>query len=393
MTKIVHDIDHSARAHSNVGGSTAKRVMNCTASVELCAKYPNVESEFAAEGSALHEATDFILQGKTEKDTEVIGLTFNKYVITQEMYDEAIVPALEYFDMLDKELGGLDYFNEQRVIFPGIDGAFGTVDIVAGSKDRAVVLDWKFGRGVAVDAENNDQLMYYAYAAANTAPTSKLFSKDKPIELFIVQPRVRDGEPFTRWITSYQQLEVFAMELKKAVAISQTSEASFKMGSWCKFCNAKLGCPLYQNAVEDVGMLSQDDLQAQFEKYAPLFDQMTDWAKAGKELMHSEMEKGMQVKGFKLVAKRANRKWVDEDKALKYLARMRVPAADRYTKKFLSPSQAEKVLKTVGVSGLPDGMTEKHSSGTTLTTSSDKRAEVKITATTMELLAAGLAGR
>lgn len=146
-------IDHSARAHSAVGGSTAKRVLNCTASVALCAQYPNVESEFAARGTALHECIDLIFQGKTNKDTDVIGLKFNGHVITKEMFEEAIVPALEMWDTLDKELGGIEYFNEKRVTFPGIDGAFGTVDMVGKARDRAVVWDWKFGSGVSVSAE------------------------------------------------------------------------------------------------------------------------------------------------------------------------------------------------------------------------------------------------
>ena len=54
MTTI--DIAHKDRAHSYVGGSTAKRVLNCPGSVNLCAQYPNVETVFAAEGTALHEA-------------------------------------------------------------------------------------------------------------------------------------------------------------------------------------------------------------------------------------------------------------------------------------------------------------------------------------------------
>ena len=47
------DIAHKDRAHSAVGGSTAKRVLNCTASVNHCAKYPNESNAFADMGTAL----------------------------------------------------------------------------------------------------------------------------------------------------------------------------------------------------------------------------------------------------------------------------------------------------------------------------------------------------
>ena len=186
MTDNLPVIAHADRAHSPVGGSSAKRVMHCTASVALCAKYPNVESGFAAKGTALHEAIDLIFQGRTKQDTDVIGLTFNGFEITEEDYREAIAPALEMWDALDKELGGIDYFNERRVVFPDIENAFGTVDMVGKARDRTIVWDWKFGRGVAVEAERNEQLMYYAYAAAHTPGTAELFDRDKPIELFIV---------------------------------------------------------------------------------------------------------------------------------------------------------------------------------------------------------------
>ena len=43
-----------------VGGSTAKRVINCPGSVALVAKMPpQVENKFMADGTALHSAVDF----------------------------------------------------------------------------------------------------------------------------------------------------------------------------------------------------------------------------------------------------------------------------------------------------------------------------------------------
>jgi hypothetical protein len=200
---------------------------------------------------------------------------------------------------------------------------------------------------------------------------------DKPIELFIAQPRVNDGEPFTRWMTTYIQLEAFALDLRKAVAISQTPEATYKMGSWCRFCNAKTGCPLYQNLVDDIGQMSQDDLAAELEAFADKFDLAIEWGKAGKELMHAEMERGTKISGWKLVNKRATRKWVDDAKAIKHLTKHKIPAADRFLHKIISPAQAEKVLKKAGApTEYPDGLVESVSSGTTLASESDKRPEV-----------------
>ena len=190
----VAKIDHSSRAHSKiVGGSTAKRVINCTASVRHNMKYPNTESDFAAEGTTCHEAVDFILQGKVDEDEQVIGLVFHKNEVTEALYRDAIATAVAYFDAIQygdptwdedrygpigEVVGPIDFWNEQRVKIPGIpvpvfdeygnvvgtseDETFGTCDIIgyAAQVDRTIVLDWKFGVGVPVDAEFNAQILY-----------------------------------------------------------------------------------------------------------------------------------------------------------------------------------------------------------------------------------------
>lgn len=410
MSTEIVTVNHQARAHSPVGGSTAERVLNCTASVQLCAKYPNVETEFAAEGSACHEAIDLILMGKTRKDTDVIGVMFNGIEMTRELFDDAIVPALDMFDALDKELGGIDFFNEQRVTFPGIpmpvyddhgnvigtheDSAFGTADIVGRSKDRTLVWDWKFGRGKAVYAEANPQLMYYAYASAHTAPTSQFFDRDRPIELFICQPRVNDGEPFTRWMTSMIQLDAFALELRQAVQRAFSPEAEFRLGPWCQFCNGKRGCPLYTNKVQEVGLLSREQIEAELERWLPYADTMIAWGKDVKDAAHRMLEEGGAIPGWKLVAGRAMRNWTDEAKVLRYFGKIGLPAADRHVKKIVSPAQAEAALKRNGLpTELPAALVDKKASGTTLAPESDKRPAVALAGDALKRLADRLAAR
>lgn len=386
MTELT--IDHSARAHSAVGGSSAKRVMACPGSVNLCAKYPSKSSDYAEEGTALHEAIDLILQGKTEKDTDVIGLTFNGYEITQDHYDEAIMPALEAFDALDKELGGIDFFNEQRVVFPGIEGAFGTVDIVGTAKDRSLIIDWKMGAGVPVDAEKNEQLLYYAYAAAHTAPTDKFFDKHKPIEMFIIQPRSMDGEPFSRWMTTWMQLEAFALDLKRAVERSQEPDPPFALGPHCRFCAAKTGCPLYTGQVQAIGQMSREQLEAELAEWLPWADTMIKWGNDVKDMAHALLESGGVIAGHKLVNKRAMRKWTDEEKAIKYFAKIGLPAADRHVKKMISPAQAETALKRNSLPAiLPEHLVKSESSGTTLAPESDKRPAVLVAGGALKALA------
>lgn len=394
MTKEIA-IDHSARAHSSVGGSSAKRIMECPGSMLLCEKYPSKSSEYAEEGTAGHEAIDMILQGKTQKDADVIGLMFNNIVITEEFYNEVIAPALEIFDSLDKELGGIDFFNEQRVTFPGIDGAFGTVDIVGKARDRTVILDWKLGKGVPVEAEANSQLLYYAYAAAHTKPTDQFFDRDRPIEMFIVSPRSREGEPMTRWMTSYLQLDAFAIDLKHAVDRALEPDAPFKLGPHCQFCSAKIGCPMYNNISTETLALTREELAAQLAERLPYADAMIKLGKEMKEMAHALLEQGQPVKGWKLVKSRASYDWKDEEKTLRHFAKAGIPAAERHVKKIISPAQAKTLLKGMSLpETLFDALYENVSSGnTTLAPESDKRPAVTLAPDALRALADRLAAR
>jgi hypothetical protein len=395
VNNVLAVADHTARAHSTVvGGSSAGRVLQCPGSVQLCAQYPNVESDFAAEGTALHMAMDMIMSGIAKTDTDVIGLTFNGYTIDEEMFNDAVRPVLDHWDDLDQSLGGIDFFSEQRVIFPGIENAFGTTDVVGSAKDRTVVYDFKFGRGVAVDAEDNPQLKYYALAAMHTPATAKFFADDKPVEVFIAQPRVNDGERFTRWMTTTRQLEAFGVELRMAVETALLPDAPLKMGPYCKFCSAKSGCPLYQNLAADVQLIPRDAMQEHIEEWLPQADLLIELGNFIKELAHDQMEKGMPVNGWKLVAKRATRKWADEVKAIKYFSKLGLPAADRHVKKIISPAQAEDALKRNGLPAeLPAALVDKSSSGTTLAPVADKRPAVVMAPQALQLLAERLSGR
>ena len=388
-------IAHSQRAHSAVGGSSAKRVISCPASVPLCEQWPErEESDAAGEGTCCHEAVDLIMQGRTQKDTDVIGVTFNGRVMTRELYAETVEPALEIFDKLDKELGGIDFLNEAKVTFPGIDNAFGTVDIVGAAKDRSTVIDWKFGSGVAVEAEGNAQLLYYAYAAAHSPATEKFFDRSKPIEVYIIQPRSRDGEPFTRWMTTWTQMEAFALELRNAVEEAYGPDPRYALGPWCKWCNGQPGCNLYNNRVKATSALSPDEIRERIADYLPYADDMIAWGTNIKELAHQLLEQGASLPGYKLVKKRATRQWKDEEKTLRHLAKMGLPAADRYVKKIVSPAQAEAALKSAKLpADLPAHLVESVSSGTTLAPESDKRPAVMVAPAALKLLSDRLAGR
>jgi len=133
-----------------VGGSTAKRVIACPASIDMVAKMPKLpSSKYADEGTLLHDAISQILDCKA---TDVVGMVYEGIALTQELFDDKIAVALAALDEIDpaKEM---EFVVESRVNFGDLlPGVFGSADLLGRLGKKAIVLDWKFGNGVAVEA-------------------------------------------------------------------------------------------------------------------------------------------------------------------------------------------------------------------------------------------------
>lgn len=64
------------------------------------------------------------------------------------------------------------------------------------------------------------------------------------------------------------------------------------------------------------------------------------------DYLQGRLEDGETIDGVKMVMGReGNREWADEAAADTFLANQKIPADDRFTKKLISPTQAEKLLK------------------------------------------------
>ena len=118
-------------AHSPFGGSVAARVLRCPASVGLVEKVPahlRKISAYAERGTALHAAMALLIEQERSLD-DLVGETIDGYTITADDVENALRPALTYVEAL-LDAPGAEYYLEQRVIFPTIPGAFGTVDLI-----------------------------------------------------------------------------------------------------------------------------------------------------------------------------------------------------------------------------------------------------------------------
>ena len=264
-----------------VGGSSAARILGCPGSVDLLAKLPesvlSESSSYADEGTGLHEIMAYLVENDIALDAIMtdpkVDELWDKYELHMDRMYDAVVPAyksfLAYLDTLyETDDDEVRIRVESRVEMPGIEGAFGTCDVLIRAPKKTVVWDWKFGQGVpvlasykvqtAADGEHeygNDQLCFYAAAAVNsyvdyfTDERQAVVLGTRPVELVICQPRILEEELSTFTVT-VDDLDVFREDLIDAVEEAQSGKGQLKKGSYCRFAKCKSICPLHLSGAE-----------------------------------------------------------------------------------------------------------------------------------------------
>ena len=359
-------------AHSLiVGGSTAKRVINCPGSVALVATMPQQEgSSYANEGSLLHEAIAIVLDTACAPE-DMVGFEAHGLTLTQELLERKLLPALNLLNEYDPATK-LEFKTEEVVSFGDLmPGVFGSSDIVGRLEGRAVILDWKFGDGVMVEAEENMQLMFYAAAALRTPACAWAFDGVTEIDCVIIQP------PYIRvWTTTLDRIAAFERQLVRAVAASGLPKAPLADGDWCKWCTAKPICPIKTGQLDRIKQVAMQSIDVdKLASYLAVADDVEDFIKSVRALAHQMLENDMPVPGYKLVAKRATRHWADPTTAQDALIGLGLSKTDVTKTELLSVAQAEKVLKKHKID-LPSDMVVAVSSGSTLAVETDPRPAV-----------------
>ena len=361
--------------HSNiVGGSTAKRVIACPGSVTLVQQMPpKPSSKYADEGTLLHNAIADVL-GQGSFPASHIGASYQGVTLTEELHAEKLIPALRALDEVDPHRE-MEFQVEAVVGFgDALPGVFGSADLIGRIGRRAIVLDWKFGAGVAVDVEENAQAMFYAAAAMRTDATRWAFKGVEEVELIIVQP-AHAPHHIKRWVTTPGRILNFERELFVAVKTALLPDAPLASGDHCRWCAAKPVCPLLTGAVGRALHTSVKALDAdQIAAYVGNADLLETWIADVRALAQTMMEQGVRLPGYKLVPKRGTRKWLNEERALDELAALGLTNEELTETALLSPAKVEKVLKKRKLA-LPSDLVVSVSTGNTIAPESDPRPE------------------
>lgn len=153
--------------HSPLSPSSAFRWIKCTPSAKLNAALPDSTSEYALQGTAAHTLCEYKLQkllGKDAKDpTENLTYFDAEMADCTDSYQQYVSERIEKAKQFCKDPIVLV---EQKLDFSKwVPQGFGTGDCVIVADNILTVIDFKYGVGILVEAEQNPQMMCYALGA------------------------------------------------------------------------------------------------------------------------------------------------------------------------------------------------------------------------------------
>jgi hypothetical protein len=368
-------------AHSNIGASSMYRWSACPGSVRLSAGVAKKSSKYADEGSDAHELAAMCLRGgfRAEEfvDRHIIqgGRDFTP--------DAAMTEAVQvYLDAVTaRTCVAEDCSLDIETKFDLSDvhpGCFGTADAVIWNATTRVltVMDYKHGAGVPVKVVGNPQLQYYGLGAlrASGYPAEK-------VRLVIVQPRCEiEGSAVREWEIDTIDLLDFQADLKAYAAATEDPNAPLNPGDHCRFCPAAALCPALANKAQEVARMEFAPAQpydaAQLKLALDSREVIRAWLKALDEFAYAEAEAGRTPPGYKLVAKRAMRKWRAEGEVVEALQSAGIKPDVFYERSLRSPAQLEKLVDKKVLA--PFIVAE--SSGHALVSEADKRPAIRVDA-------------
>jgi hypothetical protein len=270
---------------------------------------------------------------------------------------------------------------------------FGTGDVVIynGFTRRLFVPDYKHGVGYAVTAKGNSQLWYYGLGALLDIEKEIGAGKVDFIEMAIVQPRAAHPEGTIRKdFATYAEMLEFAFVLIDAAHQAMTANAPRKPGPWCRWCKASAVCPEKKAQAQALAQIEFANAEAEPPAPASLpletvlqilehKDVLIKWLASIDAFVHGKLERGESVPGWKLVPRRAMRRWRDAQEVAQWLELGGYPPSEYKTEPELkSPAQIEKMMKTHGEKKpeIPEVYIIKESSGTTLAPEYDDRPAI-----------------
>ena len=358
--------------HALLSASSSHRWLNCPPSARLCEGYDDKGSNFAAEGSDAHSLCEFKLRkalGMEAKDpTEDLSW------YDAEMEESASGYAAFVMELVaeaKKTCSDPVVLIEQRLDYSKyVQSGFGTGDCVLIADGTLHIVDFKYGRGVLVEAEDNPQMKLYALGALEIFDC--LYDIDT-VSMTIYQPRRANVSTFT--LTRQELLDWAETVLVPTAELAYAGDGEYHCGEWCQFCKAKADCRERARANMELAryefrqppLLTDEEVEEILGK----LDSLMDWASDIKDYALQAAISGKHWSGYKLVEGRANRRYTDENAVV---AAVKTAGYDPYDEpKLLGVTAMTTLLGRKQFNDILGGLITKPQGKPTLVPESDKR--------------------
>lgn len=282
--------------HSDVGGSSAERVLACPGSVQLVKR-------LRAAGLLDEDSSEYADEGTSAHDVAAIRLETGRWPLN---VDAEVVKHLTEYVAFVEDFSGSRPFVEWRFrlreVHPDLRGS---VDSWAVNGLEVGVGDLKYGAGIPVEVRGNKQLMTYALGVLRYLQRAGVMVKR--FVLFIAQPRYDHPEGTLRkWTVTVAELEEFARRLTAGLRATDVPGADLVTGKHCRWCKAKAICPkLHSEIVQDVAEPASTYSPVRLAHALRISELAPGWKKDVHQFAYREALRGRPPPGFKLVAKRS----------------------------------------------------------------------------------------
>jgi hypothetical protein len=376
--------------HAECGPSSLPRIFRCPGSVNASRQVRKQKSSIWAErGTYKHTFVEPVFVNGPAYLDDVKDYDDPDKPMSQQDKEE-ILTCVDYAQMLLATCSdNSEVFFEKRITLEpwGLPEVWGTSDfgIIDYDSYIAHIVDWKFGSGVQVYVEKNEQLL--AYGAGSIGHPTTIMD----ICLHVVQPPLQHFDKW--WIKHSEMVDWVADELTPALEAAAMPDAPLIPGDkQCKFCNAKYDkdtgsvCPARHKkaqvaAAEVFSMAVQLD-RTPIEEVAKMYREhmkyYANYIKDITKILHGHALAGGRVPTMKLVHGRGRRDWENEKAAAKWLMdNTNLEAEQIYPSKIVSPAAAEKLNRKLKKDENFQALYKTYKGSLQLVDATDPREEVK----------------
>ncbi|NLC41160.1 MAG: DUF2800 domain-containing protein [Clostridiaceae bacterium] len=313
------------RDHALLSPSSAERWLACPPSARLNDKYEDPSSAYAEEGTLAHSFGEVLLKAALKQISPQKKGADLKKLRRHELYYKGMEDEVqEYVDYVLAEYEAAleadpaaEIFIEQKLDLSRFaPESFGTGDAVILCKDHVHVIDLKFGRGIAVEADDNPQLKLYGLGAAEEFG----FLHDIT-EIRVTIAQVRLGNMLT-FNAPANEVYAWGEEFVRPIAeLAFAGGGEFQVGEHCRFCLHGAVCKPRAKHYEDAYdrareiELSHEEIA----RYLTLIKDMVRWADTLKENALQMALAGEEIPQWKVVEGRSNRRVTNEPEAARVL--------------------------------------------------------------------------